>query len=163
MIRRPPRSTLFPYTTLFRSLCLGQLSGRIVLVPPEVESAIAFPFHSRVQARTGAITLPLGRGRQRGRREIGQGRFRRGGGQRALDRFTIGLIEASGRDTHGSTQRAGRVQAYLVTIEGGAMPVPAPIMMTGVLPSAGRRKLGLDSTKTRTSPPSSQRDRKSVV
>src|SRR5256885_7924726 len=26
MIRRPPRSTLFPYTTLFRSL--GQLAGR---------------------------------------------------------------------------------------------------------------------------------------
>src|SRR3712207_7680325 len=24
MIRRPPRSTLFPYTTLFRSQCLGQ-------------------------------------------------------------------------------------------------------------------------------------------
>src|SRR3712207_7140797 len=24
MIRRPPRSTLFPYTTLFRSLCLDQ-------------------------------------------------------------------------------------------------------------------------------------------
>src|SRR5688572_31537803 len=23
MIRRPPRSTLFPYTTLFRSTCLG--------------------------------------------------------------------------------------------------------------------------------------------
>src|SRR3989442_4436650 len=23
MIRRPPRSTLFPYTTLFRSLCFG--------------------------------------------------------------------------------------------------------------------------------------------
>src|SRR3712207_7013233 len=23
MIRRPPRSTLFPYTTLFRSLCAG--------------------------------------------------------------------------------------------------------------------------------------------
>src|SRR2546430_10756033 len=31
MIRRPPRSTLFPYTTLFRSLILGihgQLFGR---------------------------------------------------------------------------------------------------------------------------------------
>src|SRR3989449_10359293 len=27
MIRRPPRSTLFPYTTLFRSLVNGQLSG----------------------------------------------------------------------------------------------------------------------------------------
>src|SRR5256885_11892582 len=32
MIRRPPRSTLFPYTTLFRSIrasqhCLGELAG----------------------------------------------------------------------------------------------------------------------------------------
>src|ERR1041385_7570277 len=26
MIRRPPRSTLFPYTTLFRSLCCGALN-----------------------------------------------------------------------------------------------------------------------------------------
>src|SRR5258708_16746972 len=25
MIRRPPRSTLFPYTTLFRSVCLGSI------------------------------------------------------------------------------------------------------------------------------------------
>src|SRR5256886_10527546 len=29
MIRRPPRSTLFPYTTLFRSVPL-ELSGRVV-------------------------------------------------------------------------------------------------------------------------------------
>src|SRR5438034_8334691 len=31
MIRRPPRSTLFPYTTLFRSLCTGQaaFAGRV--------------------------------------------------------------------------------------------------------------------------------------
>src|SRR5256885_17271486 len=28
MIRRPPRSTLFPYTTLFRSPRLGRLAGR---------------------------------------------------------------------------------------------------------------------------------------
>src|SRR5256885_4132477 len=28
MIRRPPRSTLFPYTTLFRSLGAAKLSGR---------------------------------------------------------------------------------------------------------------------------------------
>src|SRR3712207_8627315 len=27
MIRRPPRSTLFPYTTLFRSLLAGQVQG----------------------------------------------------------------------------------------------------------------------------------------
>jgi len=28
MIRRPPRSTLFPYTTLFRSLFFEQLTTR---------------------------------------------------------------------------------------------------------------------------------------
>src|SRR5256886_16406826 len=27
MIRRPPRSTLFPYTTLFRSIAVGVLDG----------------------------------------------------------------------------------------------------------------------------------------
>src|SRR5687767_15711465 len=32
MIRRPPRSTLFPYTTLFRSL----MAGDAVLIPPGV-------------------------------------------------------------------------------------------------------------------------------
>src|SRR3712207_8055688 len=30
MIRRPPRSTLFPYTTLFRS-DVGELSGRVAV------------------------------------------------------------------------------------------------------------------------------------
>src|SRR5438445_2584792 len=29
MSRRPPRSTLFPYTTLFRSICGGQLAGSL--------------------------------------------------------------------------------------------------------------------------------------
>src|SRR5258707_9106041 len=27
MIRRPPRSTLFPYTTLFRSVCVREIIG----------------------------------------------------------------------------------------------------------------------------------------
>src|SRR5438445_13357267 len=31
MIRRPPRSTLFPYTTLFRSLRLGRGLGQVVV------------------------------------------------------------------------------------------------------------------------------------
>src|SRR2546429_8602263 len=30
MIRRPPRSTLFPYTTLFRSRCLTMPSGHLI-------------------------------------------------------------------------------------------------------------------------------------
>src|SRR3712207_7759957 len=29
MIRRPPRSTLFPYTTLFRSGCVGDPSAEV--------------------------------------------------------------------------------------------------------------------------------------
>src|SRR5258708_29935138 len=32
MIRRPPRSTLFPYTTLFRSLYLGLIAAQGVYV-----------------------------------------------------------------------------------------------------------------------------------
>src|SRR5260370_14258316 len=31
MIRRPPRSTLFPYTTLFRSLQIGNVTTRTVV------------------------------------------------------------------------------------------------------------------------------------
>src|SRR5260370_31484891 len=31
MIRRPPRSTLFPYTTLFRSIAVNYPKGRIAL------------------------------------------------------------------------------------------------------------------------------------
>src|SRR2546429_4164824 len=30
MIRRPPRSTLFPYTTLFRSLVVGRPQGPLI-------------------------------------------------------------------------------------------------------------------------------------
>src|SRR5258706_1292574 len=33
MIRRPPRSTLFPYTTLFRSLSAGDAGGAPDLLP----------------------------------------------------------------------------------------------------------------------------------
>src|SRR5436190_9790322 len=32
MIRRPPRSTLFPYTTLFRSLGIGYAGGSALLL-----------------------------------------------------------------------------------------------------------------------------------
>src|SRR3712207_8850617 len=36
MIRRPPRSTLFPYTTLFRSQCFSAFVGNTLLVSPEL-------------------------------------------------------------------------------------------------------------------------------
>src|SRR3712207_8556097 len=37
MIRRPPRSTLFPYTTLFRSVDVDLLRALLVLEPDLVE------------------------------------------------------------------------------------------------------------------------------
>src|ERR1043166_969142 len=37
MIRRPPRSTLFPYTTLFRSV--AATSGAAAMLLPKIESA----------------------------------------------------------------------------------------------------------------------------
>src|SRR5256885_14004778 len=50
MIRRPPRSTLFPYTTLFRSLArrpgLAHYAGRDVVVgirPEDIEDASLVP------------------------------------------------------------------------------------------------------------------------
>src|SRR2546422_8352893 len=39
MIRRPPRSTLFPYTTLFRSGVLDQHDARVRHVNPHLDHA----------------------------------------------------------------------------------------------------------------------------
>src|SRR3712207_7258677 len=53
MIRRPPRSTLFPYTTLFRS-CIpqAQQTGQLSLgVTEEGERKQQFPDHARVVGR----------------------------------------------------------------------------------------------------------------
>src|SRR5256885_4755863 len=41
MIRRPPRSTLFPYTTLFRSLRLGETGPELELASDEATRATA--------------------------------------------------------------------------------------------------------------------------
>src|SRR2546422_2109613 len=49
MIRRPPRSTLFPYTTLFRSL--HDLAGRGIETPDAVPGLLGEPDHP-VRART---------------------------------------------------------------------------------------------------------------
>src|SRR5260221_9587728 len=41
MIRRPPRSTLFPYTTLFRSKIVLQVSAGMTPVPVPVSDVIS--------------------------------------------------------------------------------------------------------------------------
>src|SRR5258708_10093975 len=57
MIRRPPRSTLFPYTTLFRSLLKYEASRGFFVAPS------AFPF-----ALVGATVQPMRKGTLRDRK-----------------------------------------------------------------------------------------------
>src|ERR1051326_4000233 len=47
MIRRPPRSTLFPYTTLFRSIFLAWVIGGIVRQAGFYESVVVREFAGR--------------------------------------------------------------------------------------------------------------------
>src|SRR5258707_4130475 len=51
MIRRPPRSTLFPYTTLFRSIDLG--SAGVIILPDAVGSTT----HPHLALATGKVSI----------------------------------------------------------------------------------------------------------
>src|SRR3712207_3016550 len=53
MIRRPPRSTLFPYTTLFRSMMA--LFGTLILLPIYMQNVLGLD-----PLATGLLLLPGG-------------------------------------------------------------------------------------------------------
>src|SRR5690349_23679120 len=57
MIRRPPRSTLFPYTTLFRSqrLCPGMSCHRLVVWHPAGCSRKRLPMRRRSEEHTSEL------------------------------------------------------------------------------------------------------------
>src|SRR3712207_7544164 len=55
MIRRPPRSTLFPYTTLFRSLATGEAT---LLTPHEEDARF---YGARVTPDGGSVYLATDR------------------------------------------------------------------------------------------------------
>src|SRR2546426_8585526 len=62
MIRRPPRSTLFPYTTLFRSpvrLRLPARSAKASLLPPFAAPAVRTPELKTVKGRSEEHTSEL--------------------------------------------------------------------------------------------------------
>src|SRR2546427_1783122 len=63
MIRRPPRSTLFPYTTLFRSVAVVALARSSALRQPR----------SPATATTQALTYGVGRRRGRPQAHAGLG------------------------------------------------------------------------------------------
>src|SRR5256884_8483482 len=72
MIRRPPRSTLFPYTTLFRSYVIGQFAlsefGGVLRVA-STDSPVWWPGAPQQETQSyvstlkqsGDVLLPLGR------------------------------------------------------------------------------------------------------
>src|SRR2546430_13358289 len=61
MIRRPPRSTLFPYTTLFRSVCRGRRGARHnrrrfeVAAPAVARSARSEEHTSELQSQSNLV------------------------------------------------------------------------------------------------------------
>src|SRR3712207_9463496 len=59
MIRRPPRSTLFPYTTLFRSIIAAVALGTFIAVNETGMTAIGYIFAPLVLAGLGIIASIL--------------------------------------------------------------------------------------------------------
>src|SRR2546423_7118179 len=55
MIRRPPRSTLFPYTTLFRSSQIVDSSGREVLLKGVNVDGLADYYRERSEEHTSEL------------------------------------------------------------------------------------------------------------
>src|SRR3712207_7710915 len=66
MIRRPPRSTLFPYTTLFRSriseVLVGVLHHAEPLVLLVAEAPVALPQPTEARVLRGGLVIQLVRG-----------------------------------------------------------------------------------------------------
>src|SRR3712207_7802142 len=58
MIRRPPRSTLFPYTTLFRSADRAVTGGRADVHPARVDHAAGDPDPAAPRRRPGQPATP---------------------------------------------------------------------------------------------------------
>src|SRR3712207_7103703 len=76
MVRRPPRSTLFPYTTLFRSLVTTEAPAASPTLRRSTRRAVSFPFigTSRIPVldswtRAGPPTHRSERGSGEGRSE----------------------------------------------------------------------------------------------
>src|SRR2546422_11778637 len=101
MIRRPPRSTLFPYTTLFRSL-LSLL--RLRTGPPGRTSRPVLQGRRRhlAQHRQPPVRGPAGHGPWRDRRDVGRARLvadhgRYADGEGRIEEFSSSPVLATGR------------------------------------------------------------------
>src|SRR2546430_13725061 len=59
MIRRPPRSTLFPYTTLFRSDVLGAVKSMTVRPSGEITVSVVSPSAPPLISNTTSASLSV--------------------------------------------------------------------------------------------------------
>src|SRR2546429_1026552 len=64
MIRRPPRSTLFPYTTLFRSLIVPDSFGKYCWVVTESDVILSAAPMAMAAGYSAAATIPYRFGAQ---------------------------------------------------------------------------------------------------
>src|SRR3712207_9290304 len=62
MIRRPPRSTLFPYTTLFRSATFSKNLKRETGLPVAPYAGLAYGTHESRLRPVGGLNLDFGKG-----------------------------------------------------------------------------------------------------
>src|SRR5256885_4974075 len=121
MIRRPPRSTLFPYTTLFRSGAGGVPWASAMDGEVGFEDAIeAEPQRPRVDAR-------IHERRAGGGREVVVGRVRQAVGPRDVCVHGGGRL-APGAGAHARSLAAGRREvAGICPIEGGPVDLTQAI------------------------------------
>src|SRR3989441_4659691 len=169
MIRRPPRSTLFPYTTLFRSRVRHQRAadfGKGEHCPPRLARPAHHADRRRAPHRTGVArqSLPPQPDARRAvlphrlerRPGLGAGRRARAAGPRAARRPPphsppAGLRPRLGPDGPRGTAVTRRVTLTLaVLIAACGRPAAkegAPVPASAGIPRAGPSSLGLDSTR----------------
>src|SRR3712207_9561411 len=110
MIRRPPRSTLFPYTTLFRS----PLAARRVTSPPRRRSSRSCPVVpcpcATTRARSRAGGLARARTGQVHEAELADLHLVAPGQRRDVDRLAVdvGAVEAADRSEGRRVGEEGR-------------------------------------------------------
>src|SRR5260221_14139037 len=96
MIRRPPRSTLFPYTTLFRSDRVAQSCEAAVIVsavPPSAASNAAY-LAKRLRARFPGQKIVIALWAAHGNLERIAERLKGAGSNEVLTTFTDAIAQA---------------------------------------------------------------------
>src|SRR3712207_8857065 len=104
MIRRPPRSTLFPYTTLFRSSASGPL-GRVLPVRLAARAVLVVRDGDRIGAGQPAVQVHVGAAPGAEGLECGA---RRLAADRAGAAGALGLVLVRGFGRHGTTPPRAR-------------------------------------------------------